>query len=80
MIDSFQDAAIDDGFDRMNRQYTVLLFLIILIFLGLKQFVGDPIECFTPQYFSGNWKINSTVDVKIFDWLIGRQLNWLVDR
>lgn len=48
-----EDAAIDDGVDRMNRQYTVILFLIILIFLGLKQFVGDPIECFTPQYFSG---------------------------
>lgn len=44
---------LDDGVDNLHRQYMVVFLLIIDVFLGIKQFVGDPIECFVPKDLSG---------------------------
>lgn len=45
---------IDDGVDRVNRKYMVILILICLIIIVSGQFLrGDQIQCFPPVYFSG---------------------------
>lgn len=44
---------MDDGIDNIHRQYIPVLLLIVDVFLGIKQFVGDPIECFVPKELSG---------------------------
>ena len=47
------DDFLDDGIDNIHRQYMPVFLLIIDVFLGIKQFVGDPIECFVPKELSG---------------------------
>ncbi|XP_023229449.1 innexin unc-9-like [Centruroides sculpturatus] len=43
---------IDDGIDKLNRKYTLLVFLFLALPIFTKQYIGDPIECFTPTYFT----------------------------
>ncbi|XP_018025213.1 innexin unc-9 isoform X2 [Hyalella azteca] len=43
---------IDDGVDKLNRKYTILILVSLSLPLVTKQFAGDPIECFTPTYFT----------------------------
>ncbi|XP_069976350.1 innexin unc-9 isoform X2 [Penaeus vannamei] len=43
---------IDDGVDKLNRKYTILILICLSLPLVTKQFAGDPIECFTPTYFT----------------------------
>ena len=49
-----EDDFLDDGIDNIHRQFMPVLLLIIDVFLGIKQFVGDPIECYVPNGLSGN--------------------------
>ena len=43
---------VDDGVDKIHRKCTIFLLLILSIPIFTKQFAGDPIECFTPTYFT----------------------------
>lgn len=43
---------IDDTLDKINRKYSIILMLFLALPILTKQFVGDPIECFTPTYFT----------------------------
>lgn len=43
---------IDDGVDKLNRKYTLVMFLFLALPIFTKQYIGDPIECFTPTYFT----------------------------
>ncbi|XP_022239541.1 innexin unc-9-like [Limulus polyphemus] len=43
---------IDDGVDKLNRKYTLLVFLFLALPIFTKQYIGDPIQCFTPTYFT----------------------------
>lgn len=43
---------MDDGVDKLNRKYTLLVFLFLALPIFTKQYIGDPIECFTPTYFT----------------------------
>ena len=49
------DDFLDDGIDNIHRQYMPVFLLIIDVFLGIKQFVGDPIECYVPNSLSGKF-------------------------
>ena len=40
------------SFLRINRQWVATFLLLIVAVVGMSQFVGDPIHCFTPTYFS----------------------------
>ena len=51
------DDLMDDGIDNIHRQYMPLLLVIIDVFLGIKQFCGDPIECYVPNDLTGNQDI-----------------------
>ncbi|OAF69070.1 hypothetical protein A3Q56_03180 [Intoshia linei] len=43
----------DDEFaDRISRQYTVSILLALAFIVTTKQFVGDPIHCWCPAYFT----------------------------
>ena len=46
----------DDFSDRLNHRYTVALMVIFAIVVSTKQYVGDPINCWVPAHFSGNWE------------------------
>ncbi|XP_076365852.1 innexin unc-9-like [Tachypleus tridentatus] len=43
---------IDDGVDKLNRKYTLIVFLFLALPIFTKQYIGEPIECFTPTYFT----------------------------
>lgn len=43
---------VDDGVDKLNRKYTLLVFLFLALPIFTKQYIGDPIECFAPVYFA----------------------------
>ncbi|XP_041374430.1 innexin unc-9-like [Gigantopelta aegis] len=43
----------DDWADRVNHVYTVLLLALFAIFISGGQYVGNPIECWTPAHFTG---------------------------
>lgn len=43
---------IDDGADRLNHLYATSIFIIVTVILDISQFVGTPIQCFTPKTFS----------------------------
>ncbi|XP_022256042.1 innexin unc-9-like [Limulus polyphemus] len=43
---------IDDGIDKLNRKYTLLVFLFLALPIFTKQYIGDPIQCFSPTYFT----------------------------
>lgn len=42
----------DDSVDKLHRKYTILVLLFLSLPLVTRQFAGDPIECFTPTYFT----------------------------
>lgn len=43
---------IDDSIDKLNRKYAILILICLSLPLVTKQFAGEPIECFTPTYFT----------------------------
>ncbi|KAL7677043.1 hypothetical protein ACOME3_003291 [Neoechinorhynchus agilis] len=43
----------DDQFDKICRRYTVLLLVLFTVIISTKQYVGDPIACWTPAQFTG---------------------------
>ncbi|XP_067940681.1 innexin unc-9-like [Watersipora subatra] len=45
----------DDFFDRMSSRYTVALLIVFAVIVSTGQFAGDPIDCFTPAEFNGQW-------------------------
>lgn len=45
--------ADDDWVDRLNHLYTVILLVIFAVFISGGQYVGNPIECWTPAHFTG---------------------------
>ena len=48
---------IDDCVDRINRKWVVVICLICLVIIASGQFLrGTQIQCFTPVYFSGEFK------------------------
>lgn len=44
----------DDAVDRLNHRYTVVFFVIFTAIVTTTQYVGDPIHCWCPAYFTGN--------------------------
>lgn len=43
---------IDDHVDKIHRKCTIVFLLLLSLPLFTKQFAGEPIECFTPTYFT----------------------------
>ncbi|KAL7672261.1 hypothetical protein ACOME3_007152 [Neoechinorhynchus agilis] len=48
---SFNDD--DDLYDRLSRRYTVVMLTLFAVIISTKQYVGDPIACWTPAQFTG---------------------------
>ena len=46
------DVRDDDFADRLSRRYSIVLLIISLLLIGSSQFVGKPIECWTPAHFT----------------------------
>ena len=38
--------------DKLNYQLTVLAFFFLALLSTLNSYVGDPIDCWTPEYFT----------------------------
>ncbi|XP_075244738.1 innexin unc-9-like [Convolutriloba macropyga] len=52
---SVQSANDGDWNDRLNHRYSSVLLLVLAILVSTKQYVGDPINCWTPAHFSREW-------------------------
>jgi innexin len=46
----------DDFSDRLNYQFTVVLLFMFIGLLGIRQYVGKPIQCWIPQEFTRGWE------------------------
>jgi len=44
----------DDMVDRLHHRYTVLFLVIFTAVVSTTQYVGDPISCWCPAYFTEN--------------------------
>lgn len=44
----------DDLLDRLNHRYTVIFLVIFTVIVSTTQYVGNPIHCWCPAYFTGN--------------------------
>lgn len=44
----------DDIVDRLNHQFTVMFLIVFTIVVSTTQYVGKPIECWCPAYFTEN--------------------------
>ena len=44
----------DDSADQVNRKYTTVLLFIFAIVTSTSQYVGAPINCWTPKHFTAN--------------------------
>jgi innexin len=44
----------DDIVDRLNHRYTVLFLVIFTAVVSTTQYVGEPIACWCPAYFTEN--------------------------
>lgn len=45
----------DDMYDRLSNRYSIGIFVMCAMALTTKTYVGDPIDCFTPAEFNGQW-------------------------
>ena len=42
----------DDMIDRLNHQYSIIFLFIFTVIVSTTQYVGDPIHCWCPAYFT----------------------------
>ncbi|XP_067940884.1 innexin unc-9-like [Watersipora subatra] len=45
----------DDAYDRLSSRYSVAICLVFAFLISGGQYIGDPIDCWTPAEFSGQW-------------------------
>ena len=44
----------DDLADRLHHRYTVIIMILFTLVISTTQYVGNPIHCWCPAYFTGN--------------------------
>jgi hypothetical protein len=52
-LNHFED---DDFIDRLNNRYTVLVLVMCILIITGKNYVGDPINCWTPGKFNQDFE------------------------
>jgi hypothetical protein len=46
----------DDVIDRLNYAYTSAFFVLLILVIGTKQYVGEPLQCWMSPEFKGSWE------------------------
>ncbi|KAI6206374.1 hypothetical protein M3Y94_00902900 [Aphelenchoides besseyi] len=56
VLNSLKSKQDDDLTDRANYVYTSLMFGFFALTIAAKQYVGEPLQCWIPAEFKGNWE------------------------
>ncbi|KAI6220911.1 Innexin [Aphelenchoides fujianensis] len=56
VLNSLKSKHDDDLTDRANYVYTSLMFGFFALTIAAKQYVGEPLQCWIPPEFKGNWE------------------------
>lgn len=46
----------DDIVDRLHHRYTVIFMVLFTVLISTTQYVGNPIHCWCPAYFTANYE------------------------
>ena len=61
----------DDLVDRLNHQFTVLFLVVAMVIVTTTQYVGSPINCWCPAYFTDSHidftnKVDAVLQSRLF--------------
>uniref|UniRef100_A0A7E4V9U2 Innexin n=1 Tax=Panagrellus redivivus TaxID=6233 RepID=A0A7E4V9U2_PANRE len=57
IVENLKPRYDDDGIDRLNYAYTTGLFAALIVIIGAKQYVGEPLQCWIPAEYKGSWEM-----------------------
>jgi hypothetical protein len=73
MIEKFATEIDDEFVDRLNRMYVPSILVVFSVIMSIKQFVGDPINCWCPAEFVKAHVVSATINDRTIHWLTKRK-------
>lgn len=46
----------DDAIDRLNYAYTTTFLSLLIVIIGTKQYIGEPLQCWMQPEYKGSWE------------------------
>ena len=47
----------DDSIDRLNYAYTTTFLSLLIVIIGTKQYIGEPVQCWIPAEYKRSWEV-----------------------
>lgn len=56
VVKNFKPKYDDDSTDRLNYALTTKFLSLLIVIIGMKQYIGEPLQCWMSAEFKGNWE------------------------
>uniref|UniRef100_A0AC34QWP8 Innexin n=1 Tax=Panagrolaimus sp. JU765 TaxID=591449 RepID=A0AC34QWP8_9BILA len=56
VVKNFKPKYDDDSIDRFNYALTTKFLSLLIVIIGMKQYIGEPLQCWMAPEFKGNWE------------------------